>query len=113
LTTTIGTASVTLVDAGEKTIGSVTAEQIQAGSVPLDTVPAGAIKVPALHTTQVMLIANTTNWRKVIKDLIGDEPVSYSERSKRDTLRKRPIINISSEDPEALKRIQSKAAEVE
>lgn len=103
--TTIGHASVTLTAA--------------LPTEPETTVEVGTLSVPvkadvkALHTTQVMLIANTTNWRKVIKDLIGDEPVSYSERSKRDTLRKRPIINISSEDPEALKRIQSKAAEVE
>ena len=61
----------------------------------------------------MMIIANTSNWRKVAKDLIGDEPVSYEERTKRDTLRKRPIINIFSEDPEALKRVLSKAAEVE
>lgn len=68
---------------------------------------------PEIFGSQLMLIANTSNWRKVAKDLIGDEPVTYEERSKKDTLRKRPIINIFSEDPEALKRVQSKAAEVE
>lgn len=106
--TTIGHASVTLT--AELPTEPKTTVEVGTLSVP---VKAEASDVKALHTTQVMLIANTTNWRKVIKDLIGDEPVSYSERSKRDTLRKRPIINISSEDPEALKRIQSKAAEVE
>lgn len=69
--------------------------------------------VKKLHTSTVALVANTSNWRKVAKDLIGDEPVSYAERSKKDTLRRFPIINISSEDPEALKRVQTKAAEVE
>lgn len=67
----------------------------------------------AVHESTLMLIANTSNWRKVAKELIGDEPVTYEERSKKDTLRKRPIINIFSSDPEAIKRIQSKAAEVE
>jgi len=66
-----------------------------------------------LHTTSVALVANTSNWRKVAKDLIGDENVSYDEKSKKDTLRKFPIINIFSTDPEALKRVQTKAAEVE
>ena len=68
---------------------------------------------PALITTSVKLVANTSNWRKVAKDLIGDEPVTYSERSKKDTLRKFPIINISSEDESALNRVLTKAAEVE
>lgn len=66
-----------------------------------------------LHTTSVALVANTSNWRKVAKDLIGDEPVTYEEKSKKDTLRKFPIINISSEDKDALNRVLTKAAEVE
>lgn len=66
-----------------------------------------------LHTTSVMLVANTSNWRKVVKDLIGDEPVGYKEKSKKDTLRKFPVVTIFSENPEALKRVLSKAAEVE
>lgn len=68
---------------------------------------------PALITTSVKLVANTSNWRKVVKDLIGDEPVTYSERSKQDTLRRFPIVNIHSENEEALKRVLTKAAEVE
>jgi len=74
------------------------------------TLSAGKLKV---HQSSVALVANTSNWRKVAKDLIGDEPVTYDERSKKDTLRKFPIINIFSHDPEALKRVQTKAAEVE
>jgi hypothetical protein len=66
-----------------------------------------------LITTSVKLVANTSNWRKVIKDLIGDEPVGYEERSKKDTLRKFPIVNIYSEDSSALDRVLTKAAEVE
>ena len=76
-----------------------------------EAVPAAV--ATTIHQTSMMIIANTSNWRKVAKDLIGDEPVTYEERTKRDTLRKRPIINIFSEDPEALKRVLSKAAEVE
>jgi hypothetical protein len=68
---------------------------------------------PKLYTTSVALVANTSNWRKVANDLIGDEPVTYGEKSKKDTLRKFPVINISSTDREALKRVQTKAAEVE
>lgn len=108
--TTIGHATITISTEVKPEVDTLDHKTIEARELPVKIVSTG---VKALHTTQVMLIANTTNWRKVIKDLIGDEPVSYSERSKRDTLRKRPIINISSEDPEALKRIQSKAAEVE
>jgi hypothetical protein len=67
----------------------------------------------ALHTTSVKLVANTTNWRKVVKELIGDEPVTYAEKSKKDTLRKFPIVSISSEDKDALDRVLTKAAEVE
>jgi hypothetical protein len=70
-------------------------------------------EAPKLYTTSVALVANTSNWRKVANDLIGDEPVTYSEKSKKDTLRKFPIINISSPDREALKRVQTKASEVE
>lgn len=66
-----------------------------------------------LHTTSVKLVANTSNWRKVVKELIGDEPVTYAERSKKDTLRRFPIVNIMSEDKEALNRVLTKAAEVE
>jgi hypothetical protein len=66
-----------------------------------------------IHETSVMLIANTANWRKVAKELIGDEPVDYMEKSKKDTLRKRPIVTLFSTDPEALKRVLTKAAEVE
>lgn len=73
----------------------------------------GYILPSVVHTSSVALVANSSNWRKVAKDLIGDEPVTYEERSKKDTLRKFPIINIFSEDPEALKRVQTKAAEVE
>jgi hypothetical protein len=66
-----------------------------------------------LHRNSVKLVANTSNWRKVVKDLIGDEPVGYEEKSKKDTLRKFPIVNIFSEDKEALDRVLTKAAEVE
>lgn len=66
-----------------------------------------------LYHTSVALVANTSNWRKVAKDLIGDEPVSYSEKSKKDTLRRFPIINIMSTDKSALDRVLTKAAEVE
>jgi hypothetical protein len=48
-----------------------------------------------------------------VKELIGDEPVTYAERSKKDTLRRFPIVNIMSEDKEALNRVLTKAAEVE
>lgn len=66
-----------------------------------------------LHRTSVKLVANTSNWRKVVLALIGDEPVSYEEKSKKDTLRKFPIVNIFSEDASALDRVLTKAAEVE
>lgn len=71
------------------------------------------IEAPVLHSTSVALVANSSNWRKVAKDLIGDEPVTYEEKSKRDSLRKFPIVNIFSEDKEALNRVLTKAAEVE
>jgi hypothetical protein len=58
-------------------------------------------------------VANTSNWRKVANDLIGDEPVFYAEKSKKDTLRRFPVINIMSTDREALNRVLTKAAEVE
>lgn len=58
-------------------------------------------------------MANTSNWRKVAKDLIGDEPVTYAEKSKKDTLRRFPVVNIMSTDREALNRVLTKAAEVE
>jgi hypothetical protein len=70
-------------------------------------------EAPTLHRTSVKLVANTSNWRKVVLALIGDEPVSYAERSKKDTLRKFPIVDIFSEDKEALDRVLTKAAEVE
>lgn len=66
-----------------------------------------------VHETSVALVANSSNWRAVAKHLIGDEPVTYAERSKKDTLRKFPIINIFSHDKEALNRVLTKAAEVE
>lgn len=70
-------------------------------------------EAPVLHRTSMALVANTSNWRKVAKDLIGDEPVGYEERSKKDTLRRFPIIDIFSEDKDALDRVLTKAAEVE
>lgn len=70
-------------------------------------------EAPKLYTTSVALVANTSNWRKVAKDLIGDEPVTYEEKSKKDTLRKFPIVTISSTDKDALDRVLTKAAEVE
>ena len=73
---------------------------------------ATAVSAP-LHTTSVALVANSSNWRKVVKDLIGDEPVTYSEKSAKDSLRKFPIVNIHSDDKEALDRVLTKAAEVE
>lgn len=94
--TTIGNASVTLSNLDNVKIAG--------------TIDAKRIKV---HQSSVALVANTSNWRKVAKDLIGDEPVTYEEKSKKDTLRKFPIVNIFSHDPEALKRVQTKAAEVE
>jgi hypothetical protein len=96
LLTTIGTASLTITGDPE---------------APAIEVPLG--EEADLHMTSLMLVANTSNWRKVAKDLIGDEPVTYQERSKKDTLRKRPIINIFSTDPDALKRVLTKGAEVE
>ncbi|QFG12925.1 hypothetical protein PBI_MIMI_203 [Arthrobacter phage Mimi] len=66
-----------------------------------------------LHVTSVALVANTSNWRKVVKDLIGDEPVTYAEKSKKDTLRRFPVVTIMSTDKEALDRVLTKAAEVE
>lgn len=69
--------------------------------------------VTTVHQTSVALVANSSNWRKVVKDLIGDEPVTYEERSKKDSLRKFPIVNIFSTDKEALDRVLTKAAEVE
>lgn len=68
---------------------------------------------PVLHRSSMALVANTSNWRRVAKDLIGDEPVGYEEKSAKDTLRKFPIINIFSEDKDALDRVLTKAAEVE
>lgn len=65
------------------------------------------------YSTSVALVANSSNWRKVVKDLIGDEPVTYEEKSKRDSLRKFPVVNIFSDDKEALNRVLTKAAEVE
>lgn len=66
-----------------------------------------------MYATSVALVANSSNWRKVVKELIGDEPVSYAEKSKKDTLRRFPIVTILSEDKEALNRVLTKAAEVE
>jgi hypothetical protein len=68
---------------------------------------------PPLYSTSVALVANSSNWRKIAKDLIGDEPVTYDEKSKKDSLRKFPIVNIFSTDKDALARVLTKAAEVE
>lgn len=65
-----------------------------------------------LHTTSMAIVANPQNWRKVAKELIGDEPVTYDATPK-DILRRFPIITIKSEDKDALARVQTKAAEVE
>jgi hypothetical protein len=67
---------------------------------------------PEIHTSSVAIVANPQNWRKVIKELIGDEPVTY-DATPRDILRRFPIITIKSEDKDAIARIQTKAAEVE
>ena len=79
----------------------------------MTTIGTATVEITKVHQSTVALVANTSNWRKVAKDLIGDEPDTYEEKSKKDTLRKFPIINIYSADPEALKRVQTKAAEVE
>ena len=67
---------------------------------------------PEIHSTSVAIVANSQNWRKVINELIGDEPVTYDAEAK-DILRRFPIITIKSTDKDALARIQTKAAEVE
>lgn len=67
---------------------------------------------PEIHSTNVAIVANSQNWRKVMLDLIGDEPVTYDADAK-NILRRFPIITIKSADKEALARIQTKAAEVE
>lgn len=90
------------------TESAITSDKI-ASSVPRETIPAESIT----HQTSVALVANSSNWRKVVRDLIGDEPVTYEERSKKDSLRKFPIVNIFSTDKEALDRVLTKAAEVE
>lgn len=91
-----------------------TATTITVGTIEKSELALGLINgKPPVYTTSIKLVANTSNWRKVVRDLIGDEPVDYSERSKKDTLRKFPIVNISSEDKSALDRVLSKAAEVE
>lgn len=72
-----------------------------------------AEKGPELFHSTISLVANPSNWRKVAKDLIGDEPVTYSELSAKDTLRRFPVIKISSESKEAIARVQTKAANVE
>lgn len=92
--TTIGTATINTVEKSELKAGTVNGN-------------------PPIYTSSVALVANSSNWRKVAKDLIGDEPVTYEERSKKDSLRKFPIINIFSEDKDALDRVLTKAAEVE
>lgn len=79
----------------------------------MTTIGTETIEITKVYQSSVALVANTSNWRKVAKELIGDEPVYYEEKSKKDTLRKFPVINIFSDDPEALKRVQTKAAEVE
>lgn len=79
----------------------------------MTTIGNATVEITKVYQSSVALVANSSNWRKVAKDLIGDEPVTYEERSKKDSLRKFPIVNIFSKDPEALKRVQTKAAEVE
>lgn len=64
------------------------------------------------HTTSMAIVANPQNWRKVAKELIGDEPVTYDATPK-NILRRFPIITIKSEDKDALDRVLAKAAEVE
>lgn len=70
-------------------------------------------EISYLFSSSVALVANTSNWRKVARDLIGDEPVAFEEKSKHDTLRKFPIITIRSNDEGAIYRVLTKAAEVE
>lgn len=65
-----------------------------------------------IHTTSMAIVANPQNWRKVAKELIGDEPVTYDATPK-NILRRYPIITIKSEDRDALDRVLTKAAEVE
>lgn len=67
---------------------------------------------PTIHTTSMAIVANPQNWRKVAKELIGDEPVTYDAVPK-NILRRFPIITIKSEDKDALDRVLTKAAEVE
>lgn len=76
------------------------------------TLDVSPIETPVFRTS-VKIVANTSNWRKVLTALIGDEPVYYEEKSKKDTLRKFPIINIFSDNKDALDRVLTKAAEVE
>jgi len=93
-----------IIGTAEITVTSVEKSELTAGTVN---------GKPPVFQTSVALVANTSNWRAVARNLIGDEPVTYEERSKKDTLRKFPIINIFSEDKEALNRVLTKAAEVE
>ena len=95
-------ATISNLDLGKMNIGTLHASKIKPMEEP-----------PMLYSTSVKIVANTSNWRKVMLALIGDEPVTYAERSKKDTLRKFPIVNIFSEDEEALERVLTKAAEVE
>jgi hypothetical protein len=88
--------------------------ELTANSVEKSELTAGTVNgQPPVYRSSVALVANTSNWRAVARNLIGDEPVTYEERSKKDTLRKFPIIDIFSEDKEALNRVLTKAAEVE
>ena len=93
---------------------TTTISNLDAGKIDIGTLSADRINgKPPVYQSSVALVANSSNWRKVAKDLIGDEPVTYEEKSKKDSLRKFPIVNIFSEDKDALKRVQTKAAEVE
>lgn len=83
------------------------------GTATINATPEAAEKAPTLYRSSMALVANSSNWRKVAKDLIGDEPVGYEEKSKKDSLRKFPVVNIFSEDKDALDRVLTKAAEVE
>lgn len=92
---------------------TINAAELSDLAITSDKIAAGTITPAKLYVSSMALVANSSNWRKVAKDLIGDEPVTYHEKSKKDTLRKFPIVNIMSTDKEALDRVLTKAAEVE
>jgi hypothetical protein len=97
------------INAADLSGSTILAENIKAGSVTPDTVPADSIT----FSNTMAVVASSNNWRKVAKDLIGDEPVTYEQVSVRDSLRKFPLVKITSHDKEALDRVLTKAAEVE